>query len=246
MDAFEIERMAQLESTHWWFRGKRALLMDILRERCARLGDTTPRFLDLGSGTGANAVAFCALGNVVALEPAIDALRYARAHQGPMYVRGEGTRLPFAARSFHAVVASDVLEHIADDTEVVREVARVLGPHGVFVFTVPARQEIWSGHDEALGHQRRYRPATIRRLLEDAGFRVGWLSYWNTALFPFAALRRLADRHLRPEPHGSDVGPVGALATRALVLLLRLESLVARRIGLPIGLSLVGWAETKR
>lgn len=246
MDAFEIERMAQLESTHWWFRGRRALLVDILRERCERLGETTPRLLDLGSGTGANAVAFCVLGKVVAMEPAVAALRYARARRGPRYVRGEGTRLPFAAQSFHAVIASDVLEHIADDTAVVREVARVLGPQGVFVFTVPAREELWSGHDEALGHHRRYRPETIRRLLEDAGLRVGWLTYWNSALFPIAALRRLADRRLRPGRHSSDVGHAGVLATRALVLLLRLESLVARKVGLPMGLSLVGWAEPMR
>lgn len=246
MESRELETMARLESTHWWFRGRRALLLDILRERCRQLGEARPLLLDLGSGTGANSVAYCAIADVVAMEPAADAVRHARARPGPRYSRGEGTRLPFADRVFDVVVASDVLEHIADDARAVREVARVLAPRGIFVFSVPAYQWLWSAHDEALAHRRRYRRKTLRRLLEDAGLRVGWLSYWNTVLFPVAALRRLANRRVRAGEAASDVAPAGPAATRALVGLLRIEGLFARKVGLPLGLSLVGWAELRR
>src|SRR5687767_9663979 len=51
---------------------------------------------------------------------------------------GDATRLPFADASFDRIIASEVLEHIPDDTSAFRELARVLKPGGTLAVTVPA------------------------------------------------------------------------------------------------------------
>ncbi len=243
MEPAEYRTMAELELRHWWYRARRALLVALVREHSAGEGHPPPRLLDLGSGTGANAAAYAAGARVVGVEPSGEAIRLARSHVGPRFARAEGGRLPFAAGSFRIVTASDVLEHIPDDAAVAREVARVLEPGGAFVFTVPAYRRLWSAHDVALAHQRRYGRPDLRRLLEGAGLRLRWLSYWNTVLFPAAAARRLLSRFRPPAPPASDIGPTGPVAGAALERLLVAEGRLARRLPLPFGLSLVGWAE---
>ncbi len=63
--------------------------------------------------------------------------------------------LPMRSGSIDLVVAFDVLEHILDDAAALREVERVLRPGGCLLVTVPADMDLWSAHDEAVGHVRR-------------------------------------------------------------------------------------------
>jgi SAM-dependent methyltransferase len=154
-----------------------------------------------------------------------------------------GTSLPLARESFDAVIASDVLEHIADDRSAVAEVARVLRPGGVFLFTVPAHPWLWSGHDEALWHQRRYRRAGLKRLLAEAGFELRWLSYWNAVLFPVVAMHRALGRLRRGGEPVSDARLPGPLANRTLFGILVAEAAALRYVTFPLGVSLAGVAQ---
>jgi SAM-dependent methyltransferase len=243
VEAREYEIMAKLELVHWWYRARRALLLEIVGEHARSAGDPMPRLLDLGSGTGANAAAYAAHARVVGVEPSAVAVRLASTQEGPRFARAEGIALPFPDRTFGVAVASDVLEHIADDASTVREIARVLKPGGVFVFSVPAHPWLWSRHDEALAHQRRYGTRALRDLMGSADLRLGWLSHWNGLLFPIAAARRLRDRLFTRRAPVSDVGPAGPVANWVLERLLRIDTRLARGVGLPVGLSLVGWAK---
>ena len=91
---------------------------------------------------------------------------------------GDATRLPFADASFDRIIASEVLEHIPDDTAAFRELARVLKPGGTLAVTVPAwlaERICWALSEEFHapyvegGHVRIYTEAGIRRQLRDAG-----------------------------------------------------------------------------
>ena len=198
----EYATMHEQELVHWWFRGRRVLLRRLVTRHLPQTLAGRPRILDFGCGTGGNSVVYAEIGDVIGIEPDASALRFAAGRSEPgtpppgvAYCRAVGTALPLAAGSFDVVVASDVLEHIADDRAAVAEIARVLRPGGIFVFSVPAHPWLWSAHDEALWHQRRYRRPELVRLVRGAGLRLRWLSYWNTVLFPVVALRRLlADR----------------------------------------------------
>ncbi len=84
----------------------------------------------------------------------------------PLLVLADMVALPFRAASFDAVVVADALEHTFSDREAVLEFHRVLRPEGVLLLNVPY------GDDAGEHHVRVYTEATLRRLLESAGFRI--------------------------------------------------------------------------
>ena len=83
-----------------------------------------------------------------------------------------------------AVLLLDVLEHLDDDVAALVTARRALRPSGLLVITVPAYRWLWSGHDVALGHRRRYTARELSRVVERAELAVVHASYFNTLLFP--------------------------------------------------------------
>jgi 2-polyprenyl-3-methyl-5-hydroxy-6-metoxy-1,4-benzoquinol methylase len=153
----------------------------------------------------------------------------------------DAQQLELPDASFDLVTASDVLEHLADEQKAVREWKRVLKATGLLVVFVPAFMLLWTEHDEANKHYRRYRRKQLVNLLELNGFIIERSSYWNAFLFlPIAAirlLRRILPR--RAEPKGSgDLTEPPRFANALLVGLLQLENRILR-LGLnwPFGVS---------
>ena len=110
--------------------------------------------------------------------------------RGIPVVRADATRLPIGPAGLDLVVAFDVLEHIEDDKAAVRGVFEALRPGGRFLVAVPADPALWSAHDEAVGHVRRYTRQTLHDLLAGGGFEVGRMRSWNVLLRPVVAARR--------------------------------------------------------
>jgi SAM-dependent methyltransferase len=239
----EYQLMHGLELKHWWFRGRRRILVDLLEE-ATNPGPPAPRILDYGCGTGGNTSFYAALGSVVGIEPDWSAIRLAHVRGGANYCRSEGTRLPFRPGVFDIVVASDVLEHIEDDEAAVAEIARVIRPGGVLILTVPAHQWMFSEHDVALHHFRRYSKTSLRMLLEGTGMKIRRLSYWNASLFPLICLLRLMRAgHSRPVARSDRGGEAPHWINEGLAALLAGEAAVVRRVSLPWGVSLVAAAQ---
>lgn len=188
------EEMARIEDLHWWFRGRRAISRDVLSrvplpERAA--------ILDAGCGTGGNLEMLAHYGRVFALEMH-DAARAHAEHRGVVPV-AEGwlpENIPFPGQSFDLVTMFDVLEHIEDDAGSLRALHARLNAGGHLLLTVPAFPFLWSLHDEAHHHKRRYRMKPLKKLVEDAGFEVEFASHINYWLFPPIAIIRLTDRLL--------------------------------------------------
>ena len=101
---------------------------------------TDKTVLDLGCAGGFMAEALAARGaRVTGIDPAEQAIEAARAHAGAeglsiRYDVGVGEDLPYDDGAFDAVVCVDVLEHVADLSKVLSEVARVLKPGGLFLY----------------------------------------------------------------------------------------------------------------
>ncbi len=83
------------------------------------------------------------------------------------------------AHSFDTILCLNVLEHIENDSGALAAFASILPSGGRLVLQVPAMQAIYGEIDRAIGHFRRYERAPLQRLLEDAGFEVEQLQYFN-------------------------------------------------------------------
>jgi 2-polyprenyl-3-methyl-5-hydroxy-6-metoxy-1,4-benzoquinol methylase len=77
------------------------------------------------------------------------------------------------------ILLSNVLEHIPDDASAVRRFREILEPGGKVVMVVPALEQLFGSLDEAVGHYRRYTPASLRAVLEANGFQVESLEWMN-------------------------------------------------------------------
>jgi SAM-dependent methyltransferase len=231
-----------LEDGHWWFKGRRDYFLRLAaRQGLAR----DAAILDVGCSSGPllEALArqgFTNLHGIDASEAAIRAC--ARRGLGNVHVM-DAARPALPAASFDLLVASDVLEHVADDSAALSHWRALLKPGGLLAVFVPAFTFLWSGHDAANKHFRRYTRAQLIRSLVDAGLEPQFASYWNCALFaPAAAVRLLA--RLWPGSAVKDQlsrlpGPVNAL----LYALLRGENAaLLARLSLPFGVSVMALA----
>jgi SAM-dependent methyltransferase len=219
---------------HWWFRARLAILIACMRRALPR---RPLRLLELGCGTGDVLAALGEFGEAVGMEPHPDLAAVAR--RRGLDVRGG--RLPsdlvVPEGWADAVLLLDVIEHLDDDAAGLDTARRALAPGGLLVVTVPAYAWLWSGHDVALGHRRRYTATGVRRLVARAGFRVERVTYFNTLLFPALAARRLW-RGLRGNA-GHDLAEPPRRLNVWLERVFALERHVVPRAGLPFGVSLL-------
>jgi SAM-dependent methyltransferase len=233
--AAELERLASFEEWYWWHRGRRDMVCRILR----RYAPPHARILDVGCGTGATTAALLRFGDVSGFDMGLAGLRHAQA-RGLSVACGSAENLPAGDASFDVVVALDVLEHLDDDRRALAEILRVLRPGGILLATVPAYAFLWSSHDEALGHMRRYRRRQLVATLERAGFEIDFCSYVMASILPAAVVVRLYERWVR---HGSAQRESGyvrvpALLNSLLAWITSSGSLLLPWIRLPFGLSL--------
>lgn len=179
----------ELESRHWWFRGREAVIKALLRKVVL---PPHPRILDAGCGAGRNLQLYSRLGGAQGFDPSPHAVAFCR-RRGLASVRhGTMEEIPFEAASFDLVTATDVLEHVADDEVGLREMRRVAAPGGSLILTVPAYRWLWSREDERLGHLRRYTRPALCLLARRSGWEPVFATYFNAALLiPIAAVRML-------------------------------------------------------
>jgi ubiquinone/menaquinone biosynthesis C-methylase UbiE len=243
MDQQFYQEYSEIEDTHWWFRGRRAIFTRVLARFENRPG---LRILDIGFGTGAMLTFLSRYGAVVGMDMSQEAIHFARTRcDRPMLV-GDVLRVPLRAASVDLVTAFDIIEHVDDDDDALAELARICRPGGHALLTVPAFQFLWGNQDVISHHRRRYTLRQLRERMQAAGFRISTLSYFNAVLFPAVAAIRVA-RRLR----GGSKGPIRSDFTmtrpgRVNDLLTRIfaaEGALLTRWRLPVGVSLVCLAE---
>ena len=234
MDRAVFDRMAELDRTHWWFTARRRILAEVIR-RIVR-PPAAARILELGCGTGHNLDMLGAFGRVEASE--LD--DHARALAAKRLGTVEKVALPdlgkFPADSYDMIALLDVLEHVPDDKGSLAAIFTRLKPGGALLLTVPANPWMWSAHDVAHHHHRRYRKREIAALAREAGYKIELLSPFNTMLFPLIAGVRLLHK-LRGQDSADDALPAPPV-NRALDRLFGAEAGLIGRLPFPFGVSL--------
>lgn len=207
---------------------------DLIIEHCGR------SVLEVGAGLGEFAEQLTGLDRLVVTDVDPDAVAVMRtrfAGRPEVQVRQLDVESGLELEEpVDTVVTINTLEHIEDDAETLRSLARLVVPGGTIVAWVPGYQQLYGDFDRRVGHVRRYTPATLTASFEAAGLvptvvrpvnLLGGIAWW-------AAVRRGGTG--APNPR------LVAVYDRILVPATRvLESLVR----VPFGQSILGVARPR-
>ena len=229
----QADELIDADRTHWWFRGKAALVATAL----ARTGGAGGFLADVGAGAGGvTSMLGWDAGRVAVLEAGEALVHHARHANGMPSLRSAVAPLPVADGSVDVVCLLDVIEHLPDPADALAEAGRVLRPGGRLVVNVPAHAWLWSSADVHLGHHRRYDRRLLRRHLAAAGFEPVLLSHVFAWLVPPVWIERRLRRGGEP---ALGLDRSGFVVDRAAMVLTTVERLLLGRMSVPFGTSLL-------
>ena len=228
---------------HWWWQSRHDRVMRKVSSLVPRNSEssTRPQILDIGCCGGVMFDDLSNHGDVHGIEPdegLVDAVpRWAGVVEQAFFGRDYESD-----RQYDLVLMLDVLEHIEDDVGALDSLRQLLVPGGAAIITVPALMSLWSAHDEANLHFRRYERPQLRRLLTSSGFNVRELHYFFGWPLPLMYARRLL-------AHSADDGYQVQVPPRPVNELFRALSTVERwltsstGVPAPLGSSLLAVVE---
>jgi len=241
MNIERIQELELLEQTYWWHRGRRKILDRFFRKYIGHMHGL--RILDVGCGVGGSYVTLEKFGSVTGVDISSQAVKICHKKGIENVVVGSAEALPFPNDSFDVIVSLDVLEHLGDDGEGIREFYRVLKPGGMVFITVPAHQFLWSEHDEALGHYRRYTRPQIQGIFIENGFTIEKVSYMITFTFPLIYGYRLLSRLSRKaDTQKTSYVLLPKVLNDFLTFSLWIEAQLLPFVSMPFGVSILCWA----
>lgn len=216
----------------WWDRGRQAAIQAVLKKSCYK------KVLDYGAGFGAEFSFLKKYGQeVYAYEPDTS-LHEALEKRG--YNRIFTSADEALSHQYDLIALLDVLEHIEDDGAAAARLHTALTTGGLLMVTVPAYQWLWSAHDDANLHFRRYTTYSLKKVLKQAGFDINYLGYWNMMLLlPLSVIRFLGGTG----KSGLEVSP---FIDSVVLFWLRIEAFFIKYIPLPFGVSVVALAKKVR
>jgi SAM-dependent methyltransferase len=235
-DTAVFDELARHEEGHFWFEPRSRLLTGL----AAKFFPAAGHYLEIGCGTGVvlKAMAAQRFWSRLAgseLHPAGLSHAIRRLGDQAEFVQMDARHIP-ACEAFDLIGAFDVLEHIAEDENVLREVHAALVPGGGFIAAVPQHPALWSEADDLAHHVRRYRRGELERKLRSAQFEILFSSSYASVVLPLMAASRFKSRRRAADKlvvHELSVHPfLNAILRAALDVEV---SLTLKGLGWPVG-----------
>jgi len=172
MDKAIFERISVSNDTHWWFRSRR----DIFEQLINKIDIKEPEVLDFGSGVGANISLLKKFSkNIDAYEPNTEMHDLIKERYNVKVIEK-------IEKKYDLIFLTDVIEHIEDDINGMKNIVNHLKDNGHLLVTVPAYQFLFSEKDKILHHFRRYNKKTLLNIFPD-NVKIEKISYYNFFLF---------------------------------------------------------------
>lgn len=190
-----FETLARLEEGSFWFRARNRLIVWAL----GAYFPNARNFMEIGCGTGYVITGICNAFPAIQIsgsEIFLAGLPFAkqRLPQASLF-QMDARAIPFF-EEFDVIGAFDVLEHIEEDRDALKEMYNAVRPGGGLLLAVPQHAWLWSQIDDASFHKRRYDRKDFIQKLETAGFRVRKATSFVSLLLPLMTIARL--RYLLP------------------------------------------------
>jgi len=207
---------ATIEDRHWWFAARRRILRELVTEIA---GGRRLEIVDVGCSTGGNAGSLSDAHDVLGFDASETAIRIAteRHPKARFQVAAGLDPVREAARTADLVLLMDVIEHVEDDFQFLSSIAAVLPTRAHVLVTVPAHPELWSAHDVASQHWRRYTKERLERVWRDLPLEPRLVTHCNALLAPLVrTARRLRKREKPVHGTGADLAVPSAPVNAAL------------------------------
>jgi len=251
-DAAALEKMLEMQGEHFWYRGRHKFILHALRREIERSGKPTGlRAIDMGGGCGGwvqylNAHWGSSFEELALADSSMHALTLAGPVVGSFASRYQIDLLDLEwHEEWDVVFLLDVLEHISDHAEALRQVRKSLRPGGLVFVATPALDFFWTPNDDLSGHQRRYSRQDFRDLATLTGLELLRADYFMFFLSPALLLHRLWFRPRNSSPaeladhmersHQTPPAPIN----EALAKIFSLEAWLAGRVRFPWGTSIL-------
>lgn len=184
MQTEQFRLHAHIEDRHWWFVARRGIVRRLARRLLPPSRQTL--VVDVGCGTGANVAALADDYRCVGIDASAEAIELARQRFPAVeFLLGRAPEdLACVMPEARLVLLMDVLEHVADDFELLSRLLAAVRPGGLVLLTVPADESLWGKHDESFGHYRRYERTRLERLWSGLPVTTRLVSYFSARTYP--------------------------------------------------------------
>jgi len=237
--AFNVYKIVEkVEKNHWWFVGRRKIIASFI----TRYLQNNSKILDIGCGPGVEIKFLERYGKVVGIDSSPEILNFCKEKGIENVILGKAENLPFLNNSFDLATALDIVEHVEDDSKVIKEIYRVLRKGGLALITVPAFKFLWSDYDKFAGHWRRYNKKELEQTLTEAGFSILKISYFNIFLFlPIFLIRKIKNilKSAIKFSSAQELKCPPRLINKILSLIFSSERFLLRLLNFPFGVSLI-------
>ncbi len=240
MEPFLYDKFFEVEDKHWWFAARSEIVLDIISRKLG-IPDGS-KILDIGCGTGGPLVSLAAHFDAWGIDNSDLAIDYCKRRNLKNVVCGDLAEFVKTHHDFRLAALLDVIEHVDDDVSFLKNASESLSADGKLLITVPAYPFLWSKHDEANHHKRRYTRKTLTKSIRDAGLAVQFMSYYNTLLFPAAVGQRFAEKLLRRNSD-SELDMPGSAVNSILRGIFSSEKKLLGTVSFPFGVSLIAAAK---
>jgi SAM-dependent methyltransferase len=245
MDAEAYKEMIELQEEHWWFVARRDVIQSFIKMQMPQ--GSGSKVLEIGCGVGGNVGLLSQSGQYRGIDmhkPAIDYCSEKYPQFEFQCTRVEDIPQEFSSNKFDSIYLLDVLEHIDDQVAILKSTQNYLTQSGKILLTVPAFKFLWSPHDDFVHHVRRYTKAGLKKVLEDSGYKVERISYFNSILFPLALIQRLGMRMLNKKLN-THLSTPPTIVNWLFKVIFTQEAWILKRINLPVGLSIIAVVSQK-
>lgn len=241
------EACAAIEENSFWFKSRNELITELCRRY---LDPTLGAIWDVGGGNGFVSVELQRQGfETVLVEPGEYGCKVAASRKVNNVICGCFEDLKLPDNSIAAIGCFDVIEHIAEPTNLVKEFYRTLLPGGSAIVSVPAHMLLWSEIDSYSGHFLRYSVKELDKLFTDCGFKRVDSGYFFCSLAPAMFLLRVLPEILgfkrsqvdfRAQATKIHTIQGSTILKNLLLALLRFELKTLKYLRLPFGTSAFG------
>jgi 2-polyprenyl-3-methyl-5-hydroxy-6-metoxy-1,4-benzoquinol methylase len=230
MDNKTFSRQIKNQKKHWWFQARKKIIDQIISSINFK---KKKNILDFGSGSGVNLDMLRKHGLVDIHEQN----KYARAViKKERKIKNLYSTLKIKKNFYDLILLADVIEHVKQPKELLKDLKKFLKKDGHILITVPAYQFLFSKKDKVLGHYRRYNKELLKTEL--SGFKVKNISYFNTFLCIPIIIMTMLNKFLKRDYIKQVETTPNFILNKLCYIIFASEKYFIKYFNLPFGISI--------